>query len=84
MDDYTLNNDKPLRRPGYTVERVCQLCHRKHKKGTRGFEVHHIVKRRNFEIDDPAANSLNNLVTLCPECHIKAEKGKIPVPIRLI
>lgn len=63
---------------------ICQICHRKHKKGQRGFEVHHIVKRRHFDMDDPAANALSNLITLCPKCHIKAEKGQVFVPVRLI
>ena len=43
---------------------ICQYCGKK-----RSIEVHHIIPR-NVEID----NSLENLITLCRECHPKVEK----------
>lgn len=63
---------------------VCQLCHRKPKQNEYQFHVHHIVKARRFNGDHEAANDLSNLITLCPQCHPKAEHGKIAVPVRLL
>lgn len=62
---------------------VCQMCHRKPRKGERNFPVHHIVKARHFKDNPTAANELSNLITLCPQCHPKAENGRLPVPARL-
>lgn len=63
---------------------ACQSCHRKPRKGEKQFAIHHIIKRRLFAKDDPTANALSNLITLCPQCHPKAERGKIAVPVRLL
>lgn len=63
---------------------ICQICHSKPKRGERQFQVHHIVKARRFNGDYEAANDLSNLITLCPQCHPKAERGKIAVPVRLL
>ena len=51
---------------------VCVLCLLKHNRiFSKGLEVHHIVKR----IDDPSLMySLDNLVTVCRECHEELEK----------
>jgi 5-methylcytosine-specific restriction endonuclease McrA len=62
---------------------ICQRCKRKKGKDERHFDVHHVVKRRYFAIDDPAANALSNLITLCPQCHKPAERGEVAVPVRL-
>lgn len=61
----------------------CQVCHRKRLKSERRFQVHHIVKARYFNGDSEAANDPRNLITLCPQCHAKAEHSLIPVPVRL-
>lgn len=63
---------------------ICQVCHRKARKGEKTFGVHHIVKRKFFAFDDPTANALSNLITLCTDCHPKADHGLIPVPVRLL
>jgi 5-methylcytosine-specific restriction endonuclease McrA len=63
---------------------ICQLCHRKPKNNERRFHVHHIVKSRYFNGEFDAANVLSNLITLCPQCHAKAEHGLIAVPARLL
>ncbi len=63
---------------------ICQYCHRKKLKGERQFQVHHIKPFREFNGDYIAANDLLNLITLCHQCHPKAEHGLIPVPKRLL
>lgn len=62
---------------------ICQICHHKPKKGERICHVHHIKKIRYFNGDYEAANDLSNLITLCWRCHPKAERGQLPVPVRL-
>ena len=51
---------------------VCILCLKKYNRiHSKGLEVHHIVKR----IDDPSLMyNLDNLVTVCRECHEELEK----------
>lgn len=44
-----------------------------------GLHVHHIVKLRKFE-DIDKANSMDNLVTLCPAHHVKVEDGSLECP----
>lgn len=50
----------------------CVLCFLKYKRVfSKGLEVHHIVKR----IEDPSLMyDLDNLVTVCRECHEELEK----------
>src|SRR5574344_1356288 len=64
--NYGLGNAKAacLNRDNYT----CQCC--KTKKGT--FNAHHIVYRSNG-----GADTLDNLITLCEECHKKLHDGKL-------
>lgn len=55
---------KALERDGYT----CQNC-----GGTNGkIDVHHIIPYRYFD-DYIEANDLDNLITLCHSCHMRAE-----------
>lgn len=51
---------------------ICVLCFLKHNRiFSKALEVHHIVKR----IDDPSLMyDLDNLVTVCRECHEELEK----------
>lgn len=49
---------------------TCQSCGR--KEDTQSHHVHHIVPFRNF-VNPQAANQLDNLITLCPVCHHRAE-----------
>lgn len=58
---------------------VCQYCQRAPKPGEKRFHIHHIVPYRAFDGDYEAANHLSNLITLCPQCHKKAEFGKITI-----
>lgn len=53
-----------LNRDNYT----CQCC--KTKKGT--LHAHHIIYRKNG-----GADTLDNLITLCEECHKKLHKGEL-------
>lgn len=51
---------------------ICVLCFLRHNRiFSKALEVHHIVKR----IDDPSLMyDLDNLVTVCRECHEELEK----------
>ena len=64
--NYGFGNSKAacLNRDNYT----CQCC--KTKKGT--LHAHHIVYRRNGGTD-----TLDNLITLCEECHKKLHRGEL-------
>ena len=64
--NYGFGNSKAacLNRDDYT----CQCC--KTKKGT--LHAHHIVYRRKG-----GADTLDNLITLCEECHKKLHKGQL-------
>jgi DEAD/DEAH box helicase domain-containing protein len=62
----------------------CQVCGRPEADGSgeggREHDVHHKVPFRSFRddqggIDRVRANRLDNLVTLCPECHHKVESN---------
>lgn len=63
---------------------VCQYCHHSPRKGQRLNAVHHIRPYKEFNGDYVAANDLSNLITLCHQCHPRAERGLIPVPKRLL
>lgn len=63
---------------------ICQICHRKQRKSEPAFVIHHIKPFRQFNGDYLAANDLSNLITLCQQCHPRAECGKIAVPKRLL
>lgn len=58
-------------------KRTCQVC----KKTKNGLDVHHIIPYVNFEDNWKEANKLSNLITLCRQCHVKVERGKIPCPL---
>jgi len=56
----------------------CQVCGT--AESGRAHDVHHKIPFRKFQdeggmIDFAAANRLENLVTLCPSCHHRAEAG---------
>lgn len=65
-------------------EYLCQWCaditNEEHiKTNNAGLDAHHIVKAEDFEdeegrIDKKSAHALDNLVTLCRDCHRAAEK----------
>ncbi|WP_436912079.1 HNH endonuclease [Halosimplex marinum] len=55
----------------------CQNCGKRREEIGREPDVHHITPIREF--DDPQeAHSLDNVVTLCRNCHRLAESGEIP------
>ena len=58
----------------------CRICKAKVSKGGKSLDVHHIRPYRLFENDWKKANRLNNLVTLCRQCHIDVENGKAKIP----
>jgi len=53
-------------------DNICQICH---KKGDSKLHIHHILKRRHNGTDH-----LDNLITVCPRCHIQAD-NKLYDPI---
>lgn len=62
---------------------TCQLCgiedvEHKSKYSTK-LHVHHIKKARNVSADENR-NALENLITLCAACHVKAEKVAPELP----
>lgn len=69
---------------------TCRHCGRKHKRGERMFDVHHIKPFRTFGYkrgeneNYKQANDLTNLVTLCLPCHVKAEHGNAAFQLPLL
>jgi HNH endonuclease len=64
------------KRDNYT----CQACGRNGKIHKFRVHVHHIRPYREFNGDYKKANHHSNLVSLCPACHPKVERGIIPCP----
>lgn len=68
----------------------CRHCGKSQKKTKRTLDVHHIVPFRNFgyirDRNDNylQANDLSNLITLCQQCHAKAEVKLIPIQPNLL
>lgn len=61
----------------------CRICGRDESDIGRDPDVHHITPVRVFrkEHDDPnLANTLDNVITLCPVHHGRAEKGDLELP----
>lgn len=58
---------------------TCQLCGKTSNKIS--LPVHHIVPFREFGIENyKKANELSNLITLCPKCHSRVDRGIISIP----
>lgn len=58
----------------------CQHCGKTKKQIGRHPDVHHIIPFREFGLDRAEeANQIENLITLCPDCHMKAEHNLIPI-----
>lgn len=61
----------------------CQACGKPQKINKRALDVHHVIPFRNFGYipkqneNHVAANSIDNLVSLCQSCHGKLESGKL-------
>ncbi len=64
--NWTLQRNQARRRDDFT----CQICGA--RETTRPHHVHHKVPFRNFT-SALVANQIDNLITLCPSCHKKAE-----------
>lgn len=63
---------KVLRRDEYECQK-CGIGDEKHRESRdMGLDVHHIVPLREFETEEEA-NRLDNLVTLCRNCHNQVE-----------
>ena len=67
--------EKALERDGLQ----CRACGIEQSELSSSLHVHHRQPLREFEYHS-AANRLDNLVTLCPSCHPKVERGTIEVP----
>lgn len=68
--------------PGWTKQRsaarerdgdTCQHCGKTREQAKRPLDVHHIVRFMSFATSDDA-NVLSNLITLCRQCHSKADR----------
>ena len=63
----------------------CRHCGKTQKKNGRALDVHHIQPFKTFGYKPDEndyyllANELTNLITLCKDCHKKAEWQKIPI-----
>ncbi len=76
---YGVNWESQKRKAKKRDSSTCQVCG--YKSGGKVFlEVHHIKPVKTFT-DLEIANHLSNLITLCRNCHVKVERGKIPCPI---
>ena len=54
----------------------CQICYKTKKELGREPDVHHIKPFKEFGLENyKEANKLDNLVSLCPNCHTKVEWG---------
>lgn len=73
--NWYMQRKKALERDNYK----CQNCNASHKDKVK-IDVHHIIKCRLFNGNYEQANDLSNLITLCRNCHIKIEHGKLPLP----
>ena len=69
---------------------TCQHCGKKEKQLRRALDVHHITPFRSFGYIPGVneayklANALTNLVSLCSDCHKRAEHGHISLQLRLL
>lgn len=74
---WTRVREKALERDGYR----CIVCGTTSEELGRNPDVHHIVPARRFAEHETLArvdaHTLDNLVSLCPSCHRKAEFGNI-------
>lgn len=60
---------------------ICKICGKTKKEEGKQLTVHHIVPFRFFNNDYNIANKLENLITICSECHGKMEShGWLEVP----
>lgn len=66
--NWSKQRQKALDRDGYT----CRVCGTSSKELDRELSVHHIKPRREFD-GNWKQNELDNLITVCPQCHGKVE-----------
>ncbi len=59
---------------------LCKICGKSTKENNRSLPIHHIIPLKTFE-NFKEANIQENLITLCNECHIRAERGKLNIEI---
>lgn len=79
VDNYGPNWNRQKRKAIRRDRHTCQICGYK-SGGDTILDVHHIVPIKTFVGNYHKANSLENLVCLCRNCHTKVEHGKIPCP----
>lgn len=69
---YGCNWDTQRRRTLERDQYQCHVCGKKREEMYREPDVHHIIPLREFDTPEEA-NTLDNLITLCPKCHKKVE-----------
>lgn len=67
--NWSKQRQKCLERDDFT----CRVCEIQSKKLDREPAVHHITPRSQFDGTPREMNALENLITLCPECHGRFE-----------
>jgi len=81
MDNYGKGWNRVRRQALERDNHECVVCGTTSEELGRNPDVHHIVPVRLFEADGnrekAEAHALDNVVSLCPACHRKAEFGKI-------
>lgn len=61
--------------------RECQSCGLDESDHFRALDVHHITPFRKFGVENhKQANQIDNLISLCLECHMKVEYNEIECP----
>lgn len=59
-------------------EHQCRVCGKTPEEIGRNPDAHHIVPMKEFD-DVQESHTLDNLISLCPQCHADAERGAIEV-----
>lgn len=73
------SNWKEVRERVVQRDEICQICGSDGSDYDKDLHVHHIVPRRLFQ-EVESANTMDNLVLLCAECHSAVEFGNLTAP----
>lgn len=71
--EYGINWSKQRRKCLDRDDRTCRVCDTPESEIGREPSVHHITPRSKFDGTPREMNALDNLVTLCPQCHGQLE-----------
>lgn len=71
--EYGINWSKQRRKCLERDDLTCRVCRTTSEELDRELSVHHITPRSHFDGTPREMNALENLITLCPECHGRFE-----------